>query len=184
MRIPMKTLGMISILIGHRSHSIGQVKTLFDWKPQVIVTPGTLYSDSCPGRRPFLWAQMLGGLVQRRRRRAKFRPVQRLNNRCGGRVSRSTCSGKNTARHIPSGFNPDGCASWGDVEAGEQGQAPVGHQGHDMTFALQRPEFEGQAGAQGMGRGESFWNPAGGQPGPESPPAGGPDGARTSLRRW
>ena len=71
-------------------------------------------------------------------------------------MSRSTCSGKNTARHIPSGFNPDGCASWGDVEAGEQGQALVGHQGHDMAFALQRPEFEGQAGAQGMGRGNHF----------------------------
>ena len=36
------------------------------------------------------------------------------------------------------------------VQAGKQRQALIGHQGHDMALALDGPELERQASAQGM----------------------------------
>ena len=36
------------------------------------------------------------------------------------------------------------------VEAAEQGEALVGDEGHDMALALDRPQLEGEGGAQGM----------------------------------
>jgi hypothetical protein len=40
------------------------------------------------------------------------------------------------------------------VQPGEQRQPGVGHQRHDMALALEGPQLQGQARAQGMGRGD------------------------------
>jgi len=38
----------------------------------------------------------------------------------------------------------------GYIQPGKQCQALIGYQRHDMTLALNRPEFEGKTGAQGV----------------------------------
>lgn len=40
------------------------------------------------------------------------------------------------------------------VETGKKSQAFVGRQGHDMALAFDRPELQGQRGAERMGRGD------------------------------
>ena len=52
------------------------------------------------------------------------------------------------------------------IEPGEQRQALVGHQRHDVALALDGPELEGQGRRAGRGRPGSSWSRAGARPGP------------------